>query len=121
MNNRQRVDEQIILNIPVSHDRSGWKAGIRWSELIATKDVLPTDIVSEVGYRKVKESGMFSMKMEDELETLDVATLVVIRNRPETDEEYFQRQQREETQRNQILEREKLEYLRLKAKFENNV
>ena len=40
--------------------------------------------------------------------------------RPETDDEYFKRM-KEEAQRNKdIEERERLEYLRLKAKFEQN-
>lgn len=45
--------------------------------------------------------------------------LVVKNYRPETDDEYFKRNQNEQTHQNQIAEKEKLEYLRLKAKFEN--
>lgn len=118
MEQRRIVDEQIVLNIPVNtNNMHRYKPGIQWEELIKTKDVLPTDIVSEIGYRTDKESGFGSMKMEDELEDIHIATLVVIRKRPETDEEFLKRKQSDEMYNNQKEEKEKLEYLRLKAKY----
>jgi hypothetical protein len=68
--------------------------------------------------REEKESGFGSMKMEDELDTFYIPTLEIVRKRPETDEEYLKRQQNEQQYKNTHEEREKLEYLRLKAKFE---
>ena len=50
-------------------------------------------------------------------------TFVVVRvnrKRKETDEEYFARQKKEAKEKADFEEKEKLEYLRLKAKFEGN-
>lgn len=121
MEQRQIIKEQIILNIPVNRNSfDSYKPGIRWSELIETKNVLPTDIISEVGYRTEKENGFGSMKMDDELEDIHIATLVVIRNRPETDDEFLKRQKEKNNFQHNIEEREKLEYLRLKAKYDKS-
>ena len=65
-----------------------------------------------------KESGFGSMKSEDELDTYLIPKITVIRQRPETDDEYFQRMKEEEDRVRIKEEGEKLEYLRLKAKFE---
>ena len=119
MENRRKVTDSIILNVPVLPGRfDRYKPGILWEELMKTKDVLPTDIISEIGYRTEKENGFGSMKREDELEDIHIPTLVVKRDRLETDEEFLKRKQSDETFKKQQEEKDKLEYLRLKARFE---
>jgi hypothetical protein len=118
MKQRRIVDEQIIINIPVStynmHPHR-YKPGILWQELLNTKDVLPTDVISEIGYRMVKENGFGSMKMDDELEDIPVATLVVIRKRQESDDEYYNRMKEENKISEDRVTRDKNEFLRIKA------
>jgi hypothetical protein len=111
MNQRKTIDEKIDIQIKPATD---YRESILVSELLATKDILPTDTVIGIGYVE-KEERSFGM---DEPKTFYTPILRVIRKRPETDEEYSKRMEQEAKTLKDVEEREKLEYLRLKAKFE---
>jgi hypothetical protein len=90
-----------------------------WEELIATKGPLPTDTLNSLFYKREDvPNGIGNMDMEDISHTYYVPQVTVIRPRLENDEEYFERMKTEEEFEKQQTERERLEYLRLKAKFE---
>lgn len=115
---RRNVTEHIRFRIGKDLKAETYRKDFTWKDLIETKDILPTDIVIGVEYKKEQESGMFSMKMEDELEYYYTPTIIAKRIRPETDEEYFTRKSQEQKRIEKTEEQERLEYLRLKAKFE---
>jgi hypothetical protein len=113
---KQIVDEHISVSIPVKEIKT-YRVDILWSELIKTP-LMPDDILHDIHWVDVRESGFASMKMEDELETYRVPKVTVIRKRPETDDEYVQRLRKEELRKREEEDKERMEYLRLKAKFE---
>lgn len=115
MEQRKTVDEKISFTIKESKE---YKTDITFGELCAVKDVLPTDILNDISFKKEEGSG-FGLMSEDDIRSYYVPTLTVIRKRPETDDEFLKRKQDEENVNRQKDEKERLEYLRLKAKFEN--
>lgn len=117
MEQRKIVDEHLQFKIGINTVDT-YKKNITWKDVLETKGVLPDDIIDNIFYKEERETGMFSLKMEDELEMLYIPTLEVIRKRPETDEEFLHRKQGEQKVKNDTEKRERLEYLRLKAKFE---
>jgi hypothetical protein len=119
MKSRKIIDEKLTFPIKSGLD---YKPSIfcTWKELVETKGILPDDKLNDLIYREDKESGFMNLDYDEQNpKKYYVPCVVVIRPRPETDEEYFKRMKEEEVVENQINEREKLEYLRLKAKFEN--
>jgi hypothetical protein len=114
---RQIIDEHIHLVVG-KRSFEYTKEEFTWEELLATEGALPSDIIWKFYYKEVKESGMFSMKMEDELRDVYCPMMEVVRKRPETDDEFIQRKSRDQVNKNTLDEKDKLEYLRLKAKFE---
>lgn len=116
MEQRKTVDEKISFTIK---DAKEYKTDITFGELCAVKDVLPTDILNDISFKKEEGSG-FGLMSEDDIRSYYVPTLTIIRKRPETDDEFLKRKQDEETINRQKEEKEKLEYLRLKAKFEGS-
>ena len=82
----------------------------------ACKDFQPGDIIKEFRYSEKHEVPFGSM---DDNEVTSYSPIVVVyRKMLETDEEFFTRMKQEETLKKQTDERERLEFLRLKAKFE---
>ena len=119
MESRQIVNER--LTFPIKQGKTYKPTEFcTWEELINTERLKPTDIIIDFFYKEEKENGFASMKTEDELETYYTPSVTVIRKRPENDEEYSQRMQLEASAKKQQEEKERLDYLRLKAKFEGN-
>lgn len=118
MEQRKIIEEKFTIKIGKQFAET-YKKPYTWKDLMETENVLPTDKVYNFCYVEEKESGFGSMKMEDELENYYYPAIVVIRARPETDEEFLKRKQNDEVFNREKEEKEKLEYLRLKAKFEN--
>ncbi len=116
MNERKKVSEKISFKIK---DAEEYKTHITFGELCAVKEVLPTDILNDISFKKEEGSG-FGLMSEDDIKSYYVPTLTIIRERPETDDEFLKRKQDEELINAQNTEKERLEYLRLKAKFEPN-
>lgn len=116
MENRRYVTEELRLRI--GNKQETFPFDLTWKMLVETEGVLPDDVFNQIVFIDEKESGAFGYKMPDELETFTVPYLIVHRRRLETDDEYFKRMKYEEETRKRIEEKEKLEYLRLKAKFE---
>lgn len=119
MESRKTIEERITIKIGKQFAET-YKNPYTWKDLMETDKVLPTDTVYNFCYVEEKENGFGSMKMEDKLDDYYYPAIVVIRPRPETDDEYLKRKQQEQVYSKQTEEREKLEYLRLKAKFEVN-
>jgi hypothetical protein len=110
MDNRRIIDEKLELRIKPG---KSYKEDITFNDLCKTLGAFPTDRVLGFTYRETKGVGF------NEDHTYYYPALIVIRRRSETDEEYLIRQREEEQRNKETFEREKLEYLRLKAKFEN--
>lgn len=88
-----------------------------WKDLIETNGPLSSDTLDSF-YYKEEISKNWSDDMEDKEHSFFIPTVIVIRPRLENDDEYFTRMKAEETIENEKNEKERLEYLRLKAKFE---
>jgi hypothetical protein len=75
------------------------------------------DLITESGF---EESHGWGMGMEDDNKVWFKRTTLTVRSyREETDEEYLKRMKDDERREGEMKERERLEYLRLKAKFES--
>ena len=112
MGGRKTIDERLRIQIKPATD---YRQDITFEELCATK-AQPTDRV--LGFEYVEtEPGGFGM-MDQDKRTFYYPALVVIRKRQETDDEYFKRQKEEQDRKIAQDDRDRLEYLRLKAKFE---
>jgi hypothetical protein len=82
----------------------------------ACKDFQPGDIIREFKYGEICEVPFGSM---DDNEVTSYSPIIVVERKVlETDEEFFTRMKQEEATKKQTDERERLEFLRLKAKFE---
>jgi hypothetical protein len=106
------IAETIKLPIPVAMTEE-WEVDIKWEELIAIKDVLPNDVFLGHTWEYKEVAGFGS-----EAKTYRVPFLVIRRQREETDDEYLLRLKGVEKILRQENEKEYLEYLRLKAKYE---
>ncbi len=106
------ITETIKLPIPVAVTEE-WEIDIKWEELIATKDVLPNDVFLGHTWEYKEIAGFGS-----EAKTYRVPFLVIKRQREETDDEFFLRLKSADSITKEKEERERLEYLRLKAKYE---
>jgi hypothetical protein len=117
MEQRQIVDEKITFPIKGG---SIYKSSefCTWKELIETQGPISSDIIHDLFYKEVECRGWGEMSEDNEPSIWYVPTVTVIRPRPETDEEFEIRMRIKATFAQQNEERERLEYLRLKAKFE---
>ncbi len=111
---RNIVDEKISFVIKTAVE---YKTDITFGEIKSVKDVLDSDIIYDISFKEEKSDG-FGLMSEDDIRTYYVPTLTVIRKRPENDKEYFDRMESMEQIKKFQEEKERLEYLRLKAKFE---
>lgn len=117
---KERITITDILKFPIGRGlRHEYREPFIWKNILETEGVLSTDVLEELYYEDVKENGFGSMKMEDELETFKIPYVKVSRKRLENDTEYFNRMKQEADREKLIEKNEHLEYLRLKAKFEN--
>ena len=119
MNKREIVNEKLTIRIKKG---SSYKTMIfcTWEELIATKKLLPGDQINGIMWveHEYSTGGFGGMDYEPDERVEWYPAIVVVRPRPETDEEFEKRMKKKATFDEQNLEKEKLEYLRLKAKFE---
>lgn len=109
---KKMIKETIKIPIPVAMTEE-WEVDIKWEELIGTKGILPNDIF--LGYTwEYKEVASWC----SDAKTYRAPYLVIRRERPETDDEYLLRLKSVERTLIEENEKEYLEYLRLKAKYE---
>jgi len=116
---RQTVNEKLTFGIKPGKEYKPF-VFCTWKELIETKGLLPADQIDDLIWDEMKESGFMKLDFDpDHPKIFYTPSIIVIRPRPENDEEYEARMKRDEENRKTTEERERLEYLRLKAKFEN--
>lgn len=117
MEQRKIIDERIRVQIDFPKD---YKESFvcTWEKLQSLQNILPSDKVIGLGFFEEKKGGGFGISEEEAQETVYVPCLVIIRPRPETDEEYLKRMRDKEEFISYQEEKERLEFLRLKAKFE---
>lgn len=116
MNTRKTITEQKLIRIPVKVDT--YKVDLFWKDFIKA-EVLENDIV--LGFKWQEETaacGFGGNSIEDSPE-YKVPYIIVSRDRVETDNEFLNRQILEVERQKQLEEKEKLEYLRLHAKYGN--
>ena len=92
-----------------------------WKELLSVRDIKPEDKILGVCIWEHEQgpAGFGSMDDDyDEHKIIRTPVVRVLRSRPETDEEYSKRIKNQESNKKNSEEREWLEYLRLKAKYE---
>tara|TARA_R110000796_G_scaffold88978_2_gene192353 strand:+ start:1230 stop:1571 length:342 start_codon:yes stop_codon:yes gene_type:complete len=112
MEERKTVRE--VLDFPIKRGQE-WKEEITFGDICSVKDVLPTDELYHITH---KEQEPHAFSMSDNEHSWYIPTIQVIRERLETDDEFLVRKQEDERRIGVTEEKEKLEYLRLKAKFE---
>lgn len=117
MDARRTIDEVLTFQIPIDSVKT-YKTDIFWKDILNIKGLQETDKIIDLHWKEEKESGFGSLAYEDELETYMIPEISISRKRQETDEEYLKRNREEADRIKRIEEKEKLEYLRLKAKFE---
>jgi len=116
MNERKTIVE--LLDIRFDFE-SNHNYRITFDAIKKTQGILPDDEILSIAVRSGFEPPMFG---NDPDETIHYCypVFVVKRARPETDDEYLARMKKEELARKIQEEKDKLEYLRLKAIFEPN-
>lgn len=113
---RDRVYDRVKFRVNHKQHHE-YKGALYWGELVSTEGPKPEDEIAELKW--VEESGRGGMmRMDDEEWHHAYFQVTVLRPRPETDEEYFARKKEEAKRVQEREDRERLEYLRLKAKFE---
>jgi len=117
MESRKIIDEKITFPIKDSKEYKD-KPFCTWEELIVIKGLLPGDQIYDFHYEKdIVEEGGWG-EDDDYPKTYYTPSVNVIRPRKENDEEYEKRMKEMNKIKRQEEEKERLEYLRLKAKFE---
>ena len=113
---KQRINRKI--EIPLGKPDT-YRVPYTMGMLLSVQDqVLPTDKLIELVH-KAGEFGVWGYDNNDATLTPSyIPTLIIERSDIETDEEYVERLKKEERVKKATEEREHLEYLRLKAKFE---
>lgn len=120
---RKIVDEILEFKVPIKEGSMQYKRNLLWSEILATEGLLPTDSLHSIHWKKLEPTGMEGFGMMGEVGREYVPDdyyepiIAVKRPRPETDDEYLKRKQIEAVREREQLEKEKLQYLTLKAKF----
>lgn len=112
-NERKILSKKLTFEIPAEYPYYE-HLGYIWGDLIKTKELLPTDRIYKLYTEDRENDGMGFT----ETTKYTVPLITVIRDVPETDEEYFTRMSTKEADDARIREEEFLEFLRLKAKFE---
>lgn len=110
---KQIVEDSIRFRIPTGLTRKNDNFGdgyCSWEELLKVKGPLPTDIVIGISWDDD----------ESDEDGGDILVLIVNRSREETDEEYLKRLVEREEMKKNYEKREYHDYVRLKAKYENN-
>ena len=83
------------------------------------KELLPTDIITGIAYDMSEGGGFGGNDSYDDNPTRRYAPVVIVtREVLETDEEYMERISIDERRKEEVENREYLEYLRLRAKYE---
>lgn len=121
MERRNTVTDTLFFRVGKNVRYNTYKVDLKWKDILETEGPLPTDTYGGIHFQDEKQWGFGSMSTEDEAETFEVAKMKVYRERSENDTEYFARMKRNAEQEKSNLEKERLEYLRLKAKFENGI
>lgn len=110
---RKKIEYEIDIAIKQNQD---FKCDITWGDFLNSIALLPTDKIVQFKWKEDTYIPPFSM--DDQEITNYTFCVVVSRTREETDEEYFNRLKKEEQQKAEFEKKERLEYLRLKAKFD---
>jgi hypothetical protein len=116
MNSRQTKYTSIRLFVK----RDKYKTDILWKDLIKVEGVCPNDKITHLGWVEEKVTGFGGGYDIDNEEIEYIFYITVTRSRLETDEEFAGRMQDEENRRKGQEEQERLEYLRLRAKYETS-
>lgn len=120
MEPRKIIDEKLTFGIKPSKEYKE-NPFCRWKELLKIKGLLPDDVIHEFTYAVTiqHEPEFGNIDYDEEYpKSYYTPSIIVIRPRPENDEEYSARMKDKVTIEMQKERHEKLEYLRLKAKFE---
>lgn len=117
---KNRVTHKYQFDLTTKHLE--YKETITWGlfEQLYNMDIKPllTDKIVELTHRGYEAVNWGNME-DSTPTTYYVPIIIVERYEEETDEEYSTRMKRDETNRINTDKNERLEYLRLKAKYEN--
>ncbi len=124
---REKIHEPITFQV---YPYSEYRQKLVWKDLIATEGLLPDDVVEDITWdvKKGEYSTWGQMDDEPARTYTHYSILVTVKRwREETDDEYLERMRKIKVDEDKKVaeqkltnEKEKLEYLRLKAKFEEN-
>lgn len=110
---RQTIKNYVQLRIPI--EGKTFSRPILWSELMKTEGALPDDEINNIQWVDDVAIPLFGMDQRDAEPTIwKRAVVMVLRARPETDQEYFERMK----QQTRKEDEERRTYLRLKAKYD---
>lgn len=113
-NNRK----EIAVGRDIQIEEGQYAKGVTADQLIvAAKQMKEGEYVSEFTRRKGFHD-VWGAGQDEPQGYHDYPVIVAVSFRPETDEEYFYRMQKEEEIKNDAEDKDRREYLRLKAKYE---
>lgn len=119
MEDRDRVYDKLVFPIKHKQINLEYETAITWDEFIKTEGILPTDEITAMGWKKTSGMGGWGMDPDHEWKRAQFE-ITIARVRQETDEEYLKRMKEKAEKEKRIEERERLEYLRLKAKYDES-
>lgn len=114
---KQQVQEELSFGIPIKNI-STYKVDLLWEDLLNVKGVLPTDKIKDIRWVAIEQTGW---GFDEDQDNLLQPMITIIRPRLETDDEFYARMVSEEMRKREALEKERLLYLNLKAKFEREL
>lgn len=118
-NKRKMVDEMISFTIRPTESYKSIDF-CTWEDLMKIDGIIPSDVIVNF-YWETGEGTKFGGYEEGEQDSTHYTPMVTVkRRRLENDKEFELRMLTEAKKRQKEDEEDKLEYLRLKAKFENN-
>ncbi len=114
MSTKRIIDKEYKFDLHRDQYSTGFTIGM----IISCKELLPTDKITSLN-DETREYAGWGSGPEDEGKTYSQPVITITRREMESDQDYFDRMKKEENFKKSTEERERLEYLRLKAKFES--
>jgi hypothetical protein len=113
MEHKQQINKWLHLQIKPAIT---YKESVTWKDIQNIVGILPDDVIDSIIYMERTGGGGFGFGSEDD--TFYFPVLRVSRLVLESDEEYTKRMKEKAVAQKAFEDKEHLEYLRLKAKFE---
>lgn len=117
MERRKIVYDRLEVEIKHKDAFASYKRPVTWGEFTSA-EILPDDIIVNWQWKHTETQSSWGGNYDDPPVKRVYLVVIIERAREQTDEEYLKDQQEKAKRARQEEEKERLEYLRLKAKYE---